>query len=96
VFYSPFWHPLFPPHLAVARHDSQFSSPSSFTILPIFLAFISSNVPPIVSAERRDGLSHNATNGFVKTNGNGAHYEDEDTPMSEDDDVPLVCDPTFF
>lgn len=43
-----------------------------------------------------DGLNHNATNGFVKTNGNGACYEDEDTPMSEDDDVPLVCDPNFF
>jgi hypothetical protein len=42
-----------------------------------------------------DGLNRNAANGFVKTNGNGAHYEDEDTSMSEDDDVPLVCDPTF-
>ena len=42
-----------------------------------------------------DSLNRNATNGFVKTNGNGAHYKDEDTPMSEDDDVPLVCD-TFF
>lgn len=36
-----------------------------------------------------DGLNHNATNGFVKTNGNGAYYENEDTPMSEDDDRPL-------
>lgn len=43
-----------------------------------------------------DGLNHNATNGLAKTNGNGAHYEDEDTPMSEDDDVPLVCGPIFF
>lgn len=40
-----------------------------------------------------DGLNHSATNGFAKTNGNGAYYENEDTPMSEDDDVPLVCDP---
>ena len=43
-----------------------------------------------------DGLNHNVANGFVKTNGNGAHYGAEDTSMSEDDDVPLVCDPTFF
>ena len=43
-----------------------------------------------------DGLNHGTTNGFVKTNGNGAHYDGEDTPMSEDDDVPLVRDQDFF
>ena len=42
-----------------------------------------------------NGLNHGAANGFVKTNGNGAHYDGEDTPMSEDDDVPLVRDPIF-
>ena len=43
-----------------------------------------------------DGLNHHVANGFVKTNGNGAHYQGEDTPMSEDDDVPLVCETIFF
>jgi hypothetical protein len=42
------------------------------------------------------GHHYDATNGFIKTNGNGAHYKGEDTPMSEDDDVPLVCDPISF
>lgn len=43
-----------------------------------------------------DGRNHNTTNGFLKTNGNGAYYENEDTPMSEDDDVPLVRGPISF
>ena len=48
------------------------------------------------SLSEEDGLNHNGTNGFLKTNGNGAHYEDKDTPMSEDDDVPLVCNLIFL
>ena len=84
------------PHLADARCTPRFSSPPSsrpFQFLWLLFSQMSHQSSPLSEV---DGLNHNTTNGFVKTNGTRAHYQGEDTPMSEDDDVPLVCGPNFF
>lgn len=88
--------PAVPPHLAGPRCTSQFSSPPPpppFLFLWLLFPPMSHQSSPL---SEEDGLNHNTANGFVKTNGNGSHYKGEDTPMSEDDDVPLVRDPIFF